>query len=190
MKRIQIRKHILGIGFNHNDCVYCGLNTNLLGEDETVVIPEKNEKGNIIGCKKYCRHCYEGGIDKKRAEPSDFYGEFAFRAPSSEEIQQQIDHNRACESKCRDLSGLEVAHLCGERAQTEEMNLDMFLDKAGGEVFFRLTLCDNDDDPWLTTESRDFISIDRAIELLNKNDIHILDGLTAENLEAYFEFVD
>ena len=189
MKRLQIKMSALGIRHNHNDCICCGLNTNLLEENESVVIPEKNERGIVVGYKKYCRHCYEEGLNKKHVTSYDFYIDYFPPNISVEESRRQTDFRMACTRKCQELHGIEIAHLCGGKGEESEMHLDMFFDKESGEMYFRVTICNNDD-PWFGTELRNYISPERTIELLNKNDIHILDGLTTENWKEYFAFLE
>ena len=101
----------------------------------------------------------------------------------------QTQYRLACTRKCQKLPGIEIAHLCGEKGSDGEMHLDMFFDKENGEIYFRVTIC-TDDDSFFGTELRNYISPDRAIELLNQNSIHILDGLTAKNWKEYFEFFE
>ena len=62
MNRIVVKKTYFGVQY-YNDCPYCGLNTNLLSEEERAVI------GEI----KYCKRCYNEKINKKQIKPRDYY---------------------------------------------------------------------------------------------------------------------
>ena len=62
MHKIVIKKAFTGVQY-HNDCPYCGLNTNLLPEEEKVIVD------NV----KYCKCCYDGKSNKKKVVPGDYY---------------------------------------------------------------------------------------------------------------------
>ena len=167
MRKIQIQREYFGVHFN-NDCAFCGLNTNLLEDSEKITVDSK----------KYCKSCYQEGTDKKSVTPRDFYNTHRDDAMS--------DANK--ESICNKLAGIEIAHLCGKYGEENCIILDMYHIVQEDSIYFRLSICD-DDDPWWGTEIYKYISPEQAIELLNKNGIHLLDGLTDDNWSSYFDFV-
>lgn len=52
MNKIIVKAALLGVQY-HNDCRYCGLNTNLLPKEEQIVVDEV----------KYCKRCYNEKIN-------------------------------------------------------------------------------------------------------------------------------
>ncbi len=172
-KAINIKREFWGIHMG-DDCPVCGLNTNLLKKKECV----------LKDGKKYCRNCFGcESNSKKQVIPYDFYE----MRDSSLAGSNLNTHN---ESICNKLPRLEIAHLYGEYGNDRDMCLDFFYD--GKDIYFRLYLVDDDSD-FLGcyssySELYTYLSPGQAVEILNKNDIHILDGLTAENWREYFCF--
>ena len=175
MGKIQIKPNFYGVQYN-NDCPYCGINTNLLQESERVEVNSRN----------YCVRCYREGVNKRHVTPKD-YNSMNWREPGKS-IQDELNYNLACERKRDHLPRLEIAHLHGSRFGEDAMYLDMYPDRENDCLHFRLSIVD-DDDAWSGTELYDYIPPNYAVKLLNKNDIHILDGLTEENWKEYFEFL-
>ena len=172
VRKIRIKNEYLGIHYN-NECSFCGLNTNLLDESEKVVVESK----------KYCKSCYQNGIDRKSVTPKDFY-ELFHKNHTEHDSMSNINN----ECICNKLERLEIAHLCGEYGKEDCICLDLYHVIQEDSIYFRLSICD-DDDPWFGTETYNYISPEQAIELLNKNGIHLLDGLSDENWKSYFSFI-
>ena len=172
MRKIQIKREYFGVHY-HNDCAFCGLNTNLLAESEKI----------LVDSKIYCKSCYQKGIDKKSVTPKDFY-----RIPYENYAEKEPLAKIAKESICSKLPRLEIAHLCGEYGEEGCICLDLYPIAQESRLYFRLSLCD-DDDPWFGTEVYHYISPEQATKLLNLNGIHILDGLTDDNWMHYFDFL-
>ena len=175
MRKIQIKNEFYGVQYNNN-CPYCGLNTNLLPESERVE----------IDAKKYCVRCYREGVNKRHVTPEDS-DSTNWRDPEKS-IPDEVNYNLACERKRDHLPRLEIAHLHGSRFGEGAMYLDMYPDIENDVIYFRLSIID-DDDAWFGSETYDYLPPDYAVKLLNKNDIHILNGLTEENWKEFFEFL-
>ena len=167
MNRIVVKKTFFGVQY-HNDCPYCGLNTNLLSEEERAVI------GEI----KYCKRCYNEKINKKQIKPRDYY-ELSFSSDCFDNLDNEI--------VCFNLKRLEIAHLHGKSSEEDSMWLDVFFDTEKNNIYFRLCIVD-DDDPWFGTETYTYLTCEQVPALLNKNSIHLLDGLNSENWKEYFVF--
>lgn len=172
MGKIQIKREHFGVHY-HNDCPFCGLNTNLLAESEKVVVDSKT----------YCKHCYQKGTEQKNVTPSDFYM-LSFGNHTAQDTMVNVSK----EAVCNQLPQLEIAHFCGKYGEEGCVCLDLYHAAQEGCIYFRLSLC-NDDDPWEGTETYTYLSPAQAIELLNKNGIQILDGLTDDNWDNYFDFI-
>lgn len=166
MNRIVVKETSFGVQY-HNNCPYCGLNTNLLSEEERAVI------GKI----KYCKRCYNENINKKQIKPGDYY-EFSLSS---------VADNLNNELICRNLKRLEIAHLHGKKSEEDAMWLDAFFDIEKSKLYFRLSMVD-DDDPWFGTETYTYLTCEQVPTLLNKNGIHLLDGLNSKNWKEYFVF--
>ena len=63
--------------------------------------------------------------------------------------------------------------------------MDAFFDMEKNHIYFRLGMVD-DDDPWLGTETYTYLTCEQVPTLLNKNGIHLLDGLNSKNWREYF----
>ena len=166
MNKIIVKETFLGVQY-HNDCLYCGLNTNLLPEEERVVIGEV----------KCCKRCYSEKTNKKQIGPSDYYG-FSLSS-GADNLNNEIAFSN--------LKRLEIAHLHGKYSEEDSMWLDAFFDIEKHNIYFRLCMVD-DDDPWFGTESYTYLICEQVPALLNKNGIHLLDGLSSKNWEEYFVF--
>ena len=160
---------------NYYECPLCGVNTNLLQKDERIEVNSQT----------YCQSCYKDGNNRKQIMPRDFYE--LRRSCDSNDIQQDIRYNINAERACNNLRRIEIAHLHGIKSEIDDMYLDMFYDKENDQIYFRVSLCD-DDDPWFGTEEYQYLRHEQVAALLNKNGIHILDGLHAGNWKEYFDF--
>ncbi len=161
------------MGIGKNECPFCGINTSLLSDREKVTIE------NVT----YCKSCKIEGVSKKNVTPGDFGKIFNSITSTSDPIV-----NVRKEAICNNLPGIQIAHLCGERYGPDCMYLDLYYDKDNNKVYYRLCLSDDDDDwCWGGTETYCYPTLQQAVELLHKNDIHILDGMTDEKLEQLFK---
>ena len=170
MDKIRVTKECLGV-FYHRDCPLCGLNTSLLSKDNRVY-----DKGNV-----FCRSCYEKGKSNKKVSPSDFYILFSQNHQGNK--IQLFEEEKICEN----IPRLEIAHLYGEIGEEDDFYLDLFYDKKTDKLYFR-TLIVADADPWSGWETFNYINFEQAVYLLNKNGIHILDGINESNWKDYFDF--
>ena len=153
------------------ECPCCGFNTKLLCDDE--------KKTDGSG-KYYCRLCvFERS--KRRVKQGDFYTLFFDQFNNPDIVKKDFLTPK------KELPSVELAHLCGEK-YNGYVYLDMYYDAEGRRVYFRLCCSDDDDSAcaWDRMETYLYVSISDAISLLNKNDIHFLDGL---NDETVFDFV-
>lgn len=89
------------------------------------------------------------------------------------------------EIACNNLKRLEIAHLHGKFSEEGSIWLDAFFDMEKNHIYFRLGMVD-DDDPWLGTETYTYLTCEQVPTLLNKNGIHLLDGLNSKNWREYF----
>ena len=170
LKKILVKPDYYGVKY-HMECPYCGLNTNLLSEKDRV----HSDDGRI-----YCLSCYEGGKDKKTVKPSDFY--------MLEELNVNgcdMEYQRKIEMDLSYCPKLELAHLYGRVNEADDFYLDLI--HHNSQIYFRACIS-NDDDSWFGTESYKYISPEQAAKLLNKNGIHILDGINELNWPFYFSF--
>ena len=152
-------------------CPCCGFNTNLLPEGEK----KTDENGSC-----YCRLCVFGR-EKRKVTQRDYYTLFFDRYNHPDIVKQDAITPK------KSLPSVEIAHLCGER-YSEYVYLDMYYDTEDKRAFFRLSCSDDDENSsgYYNTESYQYISLEEAIGLLNKNDIHFFDGLTDE---TFFDFL-
>ncbi|MCH5188357.1 MAG: hypothetical protein J1F63_08120 [Oscillospiraceae bacterium] len=155
------------------DCPLCGLNTALLPENERVE----------VGREVFCRPCYEAGKNKKRVTPADYYHVSLQNQKIDGDHLLQLNN----EILCSGLPNLPIAHLHGKMGEEDDFNLDLRYDQKNDKIYFRSSLVD-DPDPWYGTETYKYITAEQAIYLLNKNGIHILDGMNESNWKDYFEF--
>lgn len=170
MNKIIVTEKQLG-SFRSHCCPYCGLNTDLLSNDYRVY-DEKNV---------FCRSCYEKGENKKTVTPRDFY---VLRCQNNQGDKLQLfEEERVCQSMPR----LEIAHLYGELGEEDDFYLDLFYDRKNEKIYFRTSI-NNDSDPWFGTEVFNYINFEQVVYLLNKNGIHILDGINESNWKEYFDF--
>ena len=156
-------------------CPFCGLNTSLLPKEQRV-----SENGQT-----YCRQCKKDKMPKLTIKPKDYY-EISFdpkRPPTLENVSKQVH----AESICNQLPRIEIAHLHGEFGREDDMYLDFFYDETTDTPYFRLCMID-DDDPWWGTESYTYLEPSEISAFLNKNGIHIFDGMTEKTWKSYILF--
>lgn len=156
-------------------CPCCGLNTALLAEEHKIKASGKT----------FCLSCYKSKKSKKQVTPKDFYILF-----QKEHQAHNAMVNNHKESICKHLPYLEIAFLYGEQYKEDAMYLDLYCDIQSNVLYFRLSIADAECDPWLSSETYHYLSVTQALSLLNKNGIHIFDGMTEENCNEFFEFSD
>ena len=157
-------------------CPFCGLNTSLLPENEKKSIDDKT----------YCLQCARDGISKLHIAPVDFYH---FFAQGTGQLKEKGDSmfQVSKESVCNQLRRIEIAHLHGEYGREDDMYLDFFYDKIHDKPYFRMLIVD-DDDPWWGTEVYTYLEAEEVPVLLNKNGIHVFDGMNESNWKSYIGF--
>ena len=153
------------------ECPCCGFNTNLLPDEEKKV----DSNGNC-----YCRLCVFGR-SKRKVTVRDFYELFFDQFNNPDAVKKDFLTPK------KQLPSRELAHLCGGKYKGY-IYLDMYYDLEDRRVYFRLCCSDDDEsEDWsVGTETYMYVSISDTISLLNKNDIHFLDGLDDETV---FDFV-
>ena len=67
---------------------------------------------------------YHKGIDKKGVTPHDFYMDPPHQTPSPEGSPHSIDLSHAYSHKRQNLTGIEIAHLYGEKGCIDEIHMD------------------------------------------------------------------
>ena len=173
MKKFIIDAHAVGKP-RARFCPCCGLNTNLLSDKQKISDGEK----------VFCRECFGKDV-KKTVKPGDFYVSM-ISVDEGGNLGEDSFYQNNLENRCRGRVGLpyiEIAFLHGEKSYEEDnMYLDMYYDKETGSLYFRMSLCE-DTDPWYGYESYAYVRFPYVLKLLNKNDIHIFDGITAKDIE-------
>lgn len=155
-------------------CPLCGWNTLLLPDIDRI----------RVGDKDFCRCCYEKGESKKSVTTKDF---FDIHSRSIKRHEDFCKHMELETSVRWELPKINVAHLYGELYKEDDLRLDLYYDEMNNKPYFRISIAE-DDDPWFGRELYSYVSVKQAILLLNKNGIHLWDGMNESNWKDFFDF--